>query len=415
MHCKLGSFEASLIYKLRCRAVFVNFVPPSQTFAALGHAWHLNGNMLSRAIWSKIPLITVVTRHSRLPSALSSWYPLPTKTHVFPIGITAPSQARLNFATTATKFIDADEKAREMTRMRAYDEEFVKALDQLPISDPDRIHKAYTAAMKAHPINPMIHKRNLRRDKIEEGYEGIEEALSDQNLKVDAPWGMAMYRTSYDDEAAWQHIVAQIKGAMEISLIGWEDIRARHDLVIMDDRSQFDGATIDQIRTHFRAWSLEELKRNWRHPPLPEEEIARIETGPFSVDSGAGLRYNYCIVVDDICLESVERMFRPVVKLVNKDWTPYHPDELPTGCEEDENPGWEGGLTNCETERVGWMYIRTGEYVEIQDLLQESHWWPDRYVRPPRVDMYGNGGAPGDKYDFSTLPGFWRRNGTASK
>jgi hypothetical protein len=370
--------------------------------------------MLPRAIWSKTSLITAVIRHSRFPSAISSWYPVPAKAQVFPTGFKTPSQAHLNFTTTGTTFKDADEKARERACERAYDEAFVKALDQLPISDPERIRKAYDAAMEAHPINPMFHERNLGTDKIEEGYRGIEEALSDWNLKVDAPWGMALYRTAYGDEAAWQQIVAQIKGAMETSLMGWEDMRARHDLVIMDDSPQFDGATIDQVRNHFRAWSLEELKRNWRHPPIPEEELANIETGPFRVDDGAGLRYNYCMVVDDICLESVERMYKPVVKLVDKCWEPYHPDDLPTGDEEDENPGWEGGLTNSESEHVGWMYIHTWEYVEIQDLLQESPWWPDRYVRPPLVDWMGTDRDPEGNYDFSKLPGFWRRNGTAS-
>ncbi|KAK3295593.1 uncharacterized protein B0H64DRAFT_395717 [Chaetomium fimeti] len=332
--------------------------------------------MLPRVIWTRIPLV----RHSELTFSLR--YSIAARTPpISSIGIKAPSQARLNFATTTTRFLTDADRARE----RAYKEAFVKALDQLPLNDPDRIRKAFTAAGEAHPIHPAVHRLHLNVQKIDDGFDGIEEALSDRNLKADAPWGMALYRTAYGDEAAWRHMVARIKGSMERSVMGWDDIRARHQLVVMDDRSQFDGATIDQVRTHFRAWSLEELKRNWRHPPLPEEELAKIEASTFGPDEGAGLRYNYCLVVDDLCLESVERMRSPVLKLVDKGWKPYDPDELPMTdeSEEDENPGWEGGVTNSEYEWVGWMYIDTNDYVEIQDLLQESCWWPDMYVRPP--------------------------------
>ncbi|KAH6850065.1 hypothetical protein B0I37DRAFT_370612 [Chaetomium sp. MPI-CAGE-AT-0009] len=214
--------------------------------------------MLPRATCSKIPLIG----HPRLPF-LHSWYTLAARTPVFPtISIKAPSQARLSFATTATQsWKDATERARE----RAYDEAFAKALDQLPINDPDRVRKAFIAAGEAEPINPKTHELNLSlmTKKNDKGHDGIQHALGDRNLKTDAPWGMALYRTAYGDEAGWQHIIAKIKGSMEIWMVGWEEIVARHQLVLMDDRSQFDGATIDQVRAHFRTWSLEELKRNW--------------------------------------------------------------------------------------------------------------------------------------------------------
>jgi hypothetical protein len=348
----------------------------------------------------------------------SSWYttPLAAINPIVPNGIKAPSQARLSFATTAAKFIDADERARERVCERAYDEAFVEAVDQLAINDPDRIRKAYTAAMEAHPIDPARHNFNLRKKKSVAGFQGIEEALGDRNLKTDAPWGMALYRTAYGDEAAWRQILAQIKSDMERSVMGWDEIRARHQLVIMDDRSQFDGATIDQVRSHFRTWSLEELKRNWRHPPMPEDVVAKIEAGVPGEDDDAGVRYNFCLVVDDLCLESVERMkYSPVMKLVDKRWKSYDPDELPTTdeIEEDRNLGWEGGVTNSEYEAVGWMYIDTGGYVEIQDTLNKSWWWPDIYLRPPLMRVLGVG-EPSALDGFGEMPGFWRRNGTVS-
>ena len=34
--------------------------------------------------------------------------------------------------------------------------------------------------------------------------EDLEETLSRKTLKPDSPWGLAVYRTCYNDEAAWQ-------------------------------------------------------------------------------------------------------------------------------------------------------------------------------------------------------------------
>lgn len=198
--------------------------------------------------------------------------------------------------------------------------------------------------------------------------------------------------------------------------MGWDDIRARHQLVIMDDRSQFDGATIDQVRSHFRTWSLEELKRNWRHPPMPKAAVAKIKAGFSGEDFDAGVRYNFCLVVDDLCLESVERMeYSPVMKLVDKRWEPCDPDKLPTTdeIEGDENLGWEGGVTNSEYETVGWMYIKPIDYVEIQDMLHDRDWWYDMYLRPPLTRVLGVG-EPSALKGFGKMPGFWRRDGTAS-
>ncbi|KAI2780881.1 hypothetical protein F4815DRAFT_468186 [Daldinia loculata] len=41
----------------------------------------------------------------------------------------------------------------------------------------------------------------------------------------------------------------------------------------------------------------------------------------------SGTRYNYCLVVDDVCLESLEKMHGGVVKLLRKDFLPLSQDE----------------------------------------------------------------------------------------
>jgi len=42
---------------------------------------------------------------------------------------------------------------------------------------------------------------------------------------------------------------------------------------------------------------------------------------------GLGARCNFCLFVDDLCLESEERRDQPVVKLLWKPWGPLAPEE----------------------------------------------------------------------------------------
>ncbi|KAK4235502.1 hypothetical protein C8A03DRAFT_36647 [Achaetomium macrosporum] len=152
-----------------------------------------------------------------------------------------------------------------------------------------------------------------------EPLEGIEDALSCTYLKPDAPWALAVYRVS-DKKLNY--------------------LLPRHRFMVMDDRSQFDGATPDQVRQHFTKWALDEFKRNWWEEPMPDDEVAKVKAGGYSAtDYSADPRYSFCLLVDDICLESFGKML-PVVKLVKKHWEPggqdWEDDQL------EENPGWEG-------------------------------------------------------------------------
>ena len=135
-------------------------------------------------------------------------------------------------------------------------------------------------------------------------------------------------------------------------------------------------------------------------------EVPEIEPGSgVTVDSSAGTRYNFCLLVDDICLESLEKMCNPVVKLVTKYWTAGEQD---LECEEEdegENPGYEGGVSNREFEDVGWMYKNVYEYVDIQNDFHDPWNWADDYIRPPLM---------GWESEFQSAPGFWRRKGKSS-
>ncbi len=280
---------------------------------------------------------------------------------------------------------------------------------------PDTLSAALAAAWKAHPFEAV--RRETHRnpnDPFQEQWprdpwaplSDIDSGLWTHQLTPDAPWGMVVYRAAYDDDAAWERMLLKIFETLVDSLEAEDrlDLLPRHRLVVMDDRSRFDGATPDSVRAHFNNWVLEELRRNWRVPPMPDDEVARVEAASGGIDRHSGVRYNFFLLVDDVCLESLDRT-GPVVKLVDKREGGLDPDWM-QGVESEEILAWEGGVTNSEFENVGWMYQYASEYVELQGHLYQSDNWADEYQRPPMMDW---------DFDFSHAPGYWRRNGESSK
>lgn len=78
----------------------------------------------------------------------------------------------------------------------------------------------------------------------------------------------------------------------------------------------------------------------------------------------ADTRYNYCLVVDDVCLESLDRIARPVVKpvkLVKKVKKVFQDEDDSRGGGGGSgmvaHPDWEDGVRDCNEEDVGWMYL----------------------------------------------------------
>lgn len=223
----------------------------------------------------------------------------------------------------------------------------------------------------------------------------IDDTINDAKLVPGrCKWGFVVYRTAYapGTDAAWARMVAQLRQDADETL-GLlqridDDLGARHELVLMDDVNRFDGAPTHDVREHFRSWVADELPRN-----LTDEERGRDEFSHEALvraDRGAenpgpewflGTRWNFCLVVDDVCLESLDEMSLPVVKILWKQWGPLKPEERDYQVHE----GWDDGQTDDEEEDVGWMYLSVCEHVEMYEKLVEPEYWSEAYVRPPRM------------------------------
>ncbi|KAH0386159.1 hypothetical protein KCU92_g2811, partial [Aureobasidium melanogenum] len=73
-------------------------------------------------------------------------------------------------------------------------------------------------------------------------------------------WGFAIYRTDYSSEADWTKFLAmyEIYTLHGLPGQGLEDgrlIKSWHLPYWMNDKAQFEGATIEQLRQHFRRWT----------------------------------------------------------------------------------------------------------------------------------------------------------------
>ncbi len=85
---------------------------------------------------------------------------------------------------------------------------------------------------------------------------------------------------------------------------------------------------------------------------MPDKVFAKVQSGERTELDHTGVRYNFCLLIDYICLESLDEKLSgdPVVKLVYKREVPYLKD---LEYEEERTSPWEGGMTDDEFENVG--------------------------------------------------------------
>jgi hypothetical protein len=164
-------------------------------------------------------------------------------------------------------------------------------------------------------------------------------------------WGFAIYRTDYSSEADWTKFLAMFA---TWSSYGYPDSESEYGHLVrswqqhhwMNDKSQFDGATIEQLRQHFQLWAASQNSRE--QLILPESFMF------FVVDKD---------VLDNIRpqnpeVDSTPRDETPYVKVIDKD----RPDEG------EEYPGW----MNMPLMNLLHMYIK-GLSLETMRGLRPRH------------------------------------------
>lgn len=164
------------------------------------------------------------------------------------------------------------------------------------------------------------------------------------------------------------------------------------------------GATHRQVREHFLSWGLNDLTTKL-YPDI-DPDLKYRSTGYYSPEYHRP-RYRYCLVVDELCLESFDHAieeysrFFPAVKLLSLQWWgPTIEEEGVDGEVGPESHPTDDGVEEWFDQDVGWMYMSVCDYAERYTDLSWGGMWDRRYTRPPYFDRLSDG----DK-DFM---GYWR-------
>lgn len=208
------------------------------------------------------------------------------------------------------------------------------------------------------------------------------------HMKPNLPWGFSIYRCTFKDNKAWEQMLRLIQGNIRKTLERKDgdesnhsaDLLPFHQLIINDDANKFNGATSHDVRDHFNVWVDEQLPLvaacpEWLQRAIndhSEKPVEWYEDRPLhqpGPEYGFGACYNFALFVDDICLESLDHMSRPVVMIMSKQWGSLTPEE----SNYEIHPDWHDGTTEMDEEDVGWMYMHVFEYVELYDKLEYAH------------------------------------------
>ncbi|KAM3433148.1 hypothetical protein NHJ13734_006585 [Beauveria thailandica] len=294
----------------------------------------------------------------------------------------------------------------ERHRVNAYEQALEAALREVDRSDYDARSRVAQAVELAHPLSAEI-REAMAQERTAQFADPLRKVASTINLdrfKPDTPWGLVVYRTAYGDDAAWRRMLDELQDP--VTSLPYEpapnpELYTRHRFEIMDDQSQFQGAAMQALRDRFSAWVVDEYRANLNEEHRPSVEEINVD----KAISLAGARYNFFLVVDDICLESLDQACGPVVKLVQAagheglDYS-LSAEEIQERGPKEEDSEWEGGLTEDEFENVGWMYIETSDYAVFQEYLAEPENWEDEYLRPPKLRSLDG---------FEDAPGSWMK------
>lgn len=156
------------------------------------------------------------------------------------------------------------------------------------------------------------------------------------------------------------------------------------------------------MREHFRDWASKNLAARLRADAGTTIDDISWKPATFTA------RYQYCLFIDSLCLESLDHTESgsnfPVVKLLDKEWPrpDLSPDERRELVKQPDINDFKIPEDYVDEADVGWMYMPLYQYVEWYDILCRPSSWYDICVRPPFI--FG-----GDN-DECSLPGHWRRS-----
>ncbi|KAF0315194.1 hypothetical protein GQ607_017577 [Colletotrichum asianum] len=195
-------------------------------------------------------------------------------------------------------------------------------------------------------------------------------------------WGFVIYRTTYEDDAAWERYLEVVKFAAQWSpdYLGGDVLLEQYmDWPVISDKATLDGASKADVRKHFQSWC---------------EARSEERDGPGATRAGRLPRFNYCVYVDRKCLDTLamvpENYFMSSRLREQSNLVAVMLDKKAPGNRRDVWPEVEG----CTGRYVGWRYEEVDMLV---GTYEESHMYDLSHIdykRPPLISPSGRKSMP---------------------
>ncbi|KAL2882728.1 hypothetical protein SGCOL_001939 [Colletotrichum sp. CLE4] len=219
-----------------------------------------------------------------------------------------------------------------------------------------------------------------------------------RNCDIDK-WGWVIYRTTYEDDEAWERCKEIINYRVCRSLANSDapGIVKNLRLTFVDDKSLFDGASKRELRSHFRNWSLDVFQ-----PENPKAKDINAELGYWMQGCGVP-RYVYFFEVDLESLRSIvfeapqpphyDLDCESHINFIDTYWKPLREwTYVLRHTDQDEIDDFENAhelIKGCGEENVGWMKVSTetmgSDWYEVWlgSIGGDASIWYAFYQRPP--------------------------------
>ncbi|KAK8091341.1 hypothetical protein PG994_000846 [Apiospora phragmitis] len=182
----------------------------------------------------------------------------------------------------------------------------------------------------------------------------VEDPIGGFALTLTWERAIQIYHCVGGGNTAWDHILDWLRTSVheDLKYYNREDLLPSHDLHMIDEPALY-GATHRPVREHFRSWGFNDLRRKLR-PGVVDPHMKYMTSGYYSPVHHRP-RYQYCLVVDDLCLESLALaeaeydLFSPAVKLLMLDW-------LGPTVEEEGVDGEQGPESHPTDDEAEWWF-----------------------------------------------------------
>lgn len=219
-------------------------------------------------------------------------------------------------------------------------------------------------------------------------------------------WGFVIYRCTYDDDAAWTTCLERLYASIWKSMHFYEGLELleeeRFNLTVFEDANQFDGASAQIVRQHFKGWRKHTVGEE---QGTPEEIEARGGNLDYPYCNMA-VRYRFFVQIDEAALRSIVlcggdgHAGDAWVNLVEADWDPhaaevlreeYRIKHVDMGLDlvdlDDSDEYSFPEIDGCTEENIGWMKVHYMAVIpRYYTLLRDVNGLGDYfYERPPAI------------------------------